>query len=202
MTTTTNLQDCRILLLLLCCFIIGFQPAHGQNKEKNCLCFEEFASGLRDPVLAIHANDNTHRLFVAEQIGVVYVYEKDKTRLQEPFLDIQSQVVVNPDSYDERGFLGLAFHPKHAENGKLYVYYTILKEGDAKVRISEFNTLEDDINRVDEDSERVILEVHEPESNHNGGQLLFGIDGYLYAFLGDGGGAGDQHGEYGNAQNL
>ena len=125
MTTTTILQDCTYFLLLLCCFTVGFQPAHGQDKE-NCLCLEEFASGLRDPVLAIHANDNTHRLFIAEQIGVIHVYEKGK-KLEEPFLDIQSQVIVNPDSYDERGFLGLAFHPNHTANRKLYVYYTISK---------------------------------------------------------------------------
>ena len=209
MTTLIILQNCNILLILVCCLVASFQPAHGQNKEKNCLCLEEFASGLRDPILAIHANDNTHRLFVAERIGVVYVYEKDKTKLEKTFLDIKSQVVVNPTGpnlvYDEGGFLGLAFHPKHSKNGKLYVYYTIVEQGNAKLRISEFKTLKDDINRVDKDSERLILEVDEPQSNqngHDGGQMLFGHDGYLYVFLGDGGGAGDQHGEYGNGQNL
>ena len=180
----------------------------GRAEKKNCLCLEEFASGLRDPILAIHAKDNTHRLFVAERIGVVYVYEKNEPERARTFLDIKSQVVVNPTGpnlvYDEGGFLGLAFHPKHSENGKFYVYYTIV-EGNAKLRISEFKTLEGNINRVDKESERIILEVDEPQINqngHDGGQLLFGQDGYLYVFLGDGGGAGDQHGEYGNGQNL
>ncbi|XP_072037162.1 HHIP-like protein 1 [Amphiura filiformis] len=191
----------RIVLQLFTIILTVVQSTQTQE-TKGCICFEEFASGLRDPMLAIPANDETQRLFIAEQIGVVYVYLNDKTKIEQPFLDLQSQVLVDPDNYDERGFLGLAFHPQHSKNRKLYVYYTTSSKSYFKVRISEFTTLAENINKVDDNSERVILEVEEPEMNHNGGQILFGKDKYLYAFLGDGGGGGDQHGEIGNGQNL
>ncbi len=200
MYTTVGCR-CRIVFWLFAILVIIIQSSNAEDSS-GCICLEKFASGLRDPILAIHANDNTGRIFIAEQIGVVYVYNQDKSKIAEPFLDISSQVVVNPNSYDERGFLGLVFHPKHAENRKLYVYYTTSSTLNFKVRLSEYTTLRHNKNKVDTDSERILLEVEEPEMNHNGGQILFGIDGYLYAFLGDGGGGGDQHGENGNGQNL
>ena len=169
--------------------------------SEGCICLEEFANGLRNPLLAVHANDNTHRLFIAEQIGVVHVYLHNKTKLDQPFLDIRSEVLSSTRTGDERGFLGLAFHPNHASNHKLYVYYSH-HDGNAMIRIAEYQTMTDDINRVNMSSERIILEVDQPRANHNGGQILFGTDGYLYAFIGDGGGAGDPFGSTGNGQNL
>ena len=70
---------------------------------EGCVCLEEFANGLRNPLLAVHANDGTHRLFIAEQIGVVHVYLHDKTRLDDPFLDIQSQVIIHTKTFKEFG---------------------------------------------------------------------------------------------------
>eukprot|EP00069_Balaena_mysticetus_P019687 bmy_02546T0 len=165
------------------------------------LCLEEVANGLRNPVAMVHARDGSHRFFVAEQLGLVWVYLPDRSRLEKPFLNISRAVLTSPWEGDERGFLGLAFHPGFRHNGKLYVYYSVGVGFHEWIRISEFRVSEDDVNAVDHDSERIILEIEEPASNHNGGQLLFGDDGYLYIFTGDGGMAGDPFGKFGNAQN-
>nr|XP_005307008.1 HHIP-like protein 2 [Chrysemys picta bellii] len=171
---------------------------------KGCLqlCLTEVANGLRNPVLMLHANDNTHRMFVAEQVGIIWVYLPDGSRLEEPFLDIQKIVLASPWIGDERGFLGMAFHPKHRHNRKFYIYYSYMDKKKAeKIRISEFKVLASDVNKADPRSERSLLELEEPAANHNGGQLLFGLDGCLYLFIGDGGKAGDPFGKFGNAQN-
>ncbi|XP_008578132.1 PREDICTED: HHIP-like protein 1 [Galeopterus variegatus] len=170
---------------------------------KGCLqlCLEEVANGLRNPVAMVHARDGTHRFFVAEQVGLVWAYLPDRSRLEKPFLNISRAVLTSPWEGDERGFLGIAFHPSFRHNRKLYVYYSVGVSFDEWIRISEFRVSEDDDNAVDHGSERIILEIEEPASNHNGGQLLFGDDGYLYIFTGDGGMAGDPFGKFGNAQN-
>ncbi|XP_068089558.1 HHIP-like protein 2 [Hyperolius riggenbachi] len=172
--------------------------------QEGCLkmCLVEVANGLRNPVLMVHANDGTHRMFIAEQVGIIWVYLPGGGRLDEPFLYLQDSVVSSPWHGDERGLLGMAFHPKFPYNGKFYVYYCILDdEYVEKIRISEFRVSRYDINRADRRSERYLLEVVEPARSHNGGQLLFGVDGYLYIFTGDGGELGDPHGEFGNGQN-
>ncbi|XP_027497417.1 HHIP-like protein 2 isoform X1 [Corapipo altera] len=166
------------------------------------LCLREVANGLRNPVLMVHPNDRSHRLFVAEQVGVVWVYLPDGSRLEEPFLDIKRIVLATPWLGDERGFLGMAFHPKYKYNGKFYIYYSYMdKNRVEKIRISELKVLASDANKADPRSERNLLELDEPAANHNGGQLLFGVDGYMYLFTGDGGKAGDPFGKFGNAQN-
>ncbi|XP_054423633.1 HHIP-like protein 1 [Pteronotus mesoamericanus] len=170
---------------------------------KGCLqlCLEEVANGLRNPVAMVHAQDGTHRFFVAEQVGLVWAYLPDRSRVERPFLNVSEAVLTSPWEGDERGFLGIAFHPRFRHNGRLYVYYSVGVDFDEWIRISEFRVSEDDVNTVDHSSERIILEINEPASNHNGGQLLFGNDGYLYIFTGDGGMAGDPFGKFGNAQN-
>ncbi|KAF7704043.1 HHIP-like protein 1 [Silurus meridionalis] len=165
------------------------------------LCLEEVANGLRNPLAMVHANDGTHRFFIAEQVGLVWVYLPNKSKLETPFLNITKSVLTSPWEGDERGFLGLAFHPRFKYNGKLYVYYSVEVGFDERIRISEFRISAADMNVVDHNSERVILEIDEPASNHNGGQLLFADDGYLYIFTGDGGMAGDPFGTFGNSQN-
>uniref|UniRef100_H3AU75 HHIP like 2 n=1 Tax=Latimeria chalumnae TaxID=7897 RepID=H3AU75_LATCH len=166
------------------------------------LCLVEIANGLRNPVLMLHAGDDTHRMFVAEQLGFVWVYLLDGSRLEEPFLDLSAAVLTTTSVGDERGFLGLAFHPDFRNNGRFYVYYSIFVGNQVeKIRISQLSVSSTDVNKADPHSERVILEIQEPAANHNGGQLLFGLDGYLYIFTGDGGKAGDPFGRFGNAQN-
>ncbi|KAM9707555.1 LOW QUALITY PROTEIN: HHIP-like protein 1 [Menidia menidia] len=174
-----------------------------QTDADGCLnlCLEEVANGLRNPLAMVHANDGTHRFFVAEQVGLVWVYLPDRSRLERPFLNISRAVLTSSWEGDERGFLGMAFHPRYRHSGRLFVYYSVEVGLDERIRISEFRVSAGDMNVVDHRSERVILEIDEPASNHNGGQLLFGDDGYLYIFTGDGGMAGDPFGKYGNAQN-
>ncbi|XP_069714889.1 HHIP-like protein 1 [Phaenicophaeus curvirostris] len=165
------------------------------------LCLVEVANGLRNPVAMVHANDGTHRFFIAEQVGLVWTYLPDRSRLEKPFLNISEAVLTSPWEGDERGFLGIVFHPKFKFNGKVYVYYSVEVHYEERIRISEFRISPADMNSLDHSSERIILEIEEPASNHNGGELLFGDDGYLYIFTGDGGMAGDPFGTFGNAQN-
>lgn len=149
---------------------------------------EPALSGLRHPVVIANAHDQ--RLFIAEQVGIIRV-AVDGELLPEPFLDIADQV----SSGGERGLLGLAFPVDHADSGRFYVYYTD-RQGDTTV--SRFR-IGPDVNRADPGSEQVLLTQRQPYSNHNGGQLAFGPDGYLYIGLGDGGSGGDPEG---NSQNL
>ncbi|XP_059188206.1 HHIP-like protein 1 [Centropristis striata] len=174
-----------------------------REDPKGCLelCLQEVANGLRNPVAMIHANDGTHRFFVAEQLGYVWVYLANGSRIDRPFLNLTRAVLTSQYAGDERGFLCIALHPRITTVRKAYVYYSVQIKKEERIRISEFTLLPEDDNQIDHTSERTILEVVEPASNHNGGQLLFGHDGYLYIFIGDGGRAGDPFGKFGNSQN-
>lgn len=146
------------------------------------------ASRFTRPIYLTHAGDQSGRVFVVEQPGTIRVLGEGSDQL---FLDLRGKVNDGPN---EAGLLGLAFHPRYAENGRFFVYYTY---GNLFSRFSEFR-VSADANAADAASERVLLEVRQPAGNHNGGQLAFGPDGYLYIGLGDGGGADDQ---YHNGQN-
>lgn len=127
-----------------------------QSNSDGCLqlCLKEVANGLRNPLAMVHANDGTHRFFVAEQVGLVWTYLPDYSRLQKPFLNISKVVLTSSWEGDERGFLGLAFHPKYKYNGKLYVYYSVEVGFDERIRISQFHVSTNDMNMVDHTSER------------------------------------------------
>uniref|UniRef100_A0A3Q1G199 HHIP-like protein 1 n=1 Tax=Acanthochromis polyacanthus TaxID=80966 RepID=A0A3Q1G199_9TELE len=174
-----------------------------REDPKGCLelCLQEVANGLRNPVAMIHADDGTHRFFVAEQLGYVWVYLANGSRIDRPFLNLTQAVLTSPWAGDERGFLCIALHPRFTTVRKAYVYYSVSVKKEERIRISEFTLSVLDDNQLDHSSERTIMEVVEPASNHNGGQLLFGHDGYLYIFIGDGGRAGDPFGKFGNSQN-
>lgn len=141
---------------------------------------------------------DARRLFVVEQAGRIHVFpNKPDVQNTSIFLDIRDRVSRKGN---EEGLLGLAFHPKYARNGEFYVYYstTILSRIRASV-ISRFRVSGDDPDRADPDSEEVLLQIKQPYSNHNGGSIRFGPDGYLYIGLGDGGAA---HDPLGHGQNL
>ena len=163
------------------------------------------AAGMKAPTMLTVAGDGTNRLFVADQPGIIYVIDDGEVQYSPPFLDLTSKMVkVNP-IYDERGLLGLVFHPEYETNGRFFVYYSGQKtaEGvDHESIIAEYRVSEENPNIADPSSENIILRIDQPEANHNGGQLAFGPDGYLYIGVGDGGGAGDQHGDIGNGQNT
>jgi len=154
---------------------------------------QQVASGFVHPLVFTHAKDNSGRMFVADQIGVIYVMAPDgSVAMNSPFLDLRDRMIELIPDYDERGLLGLAFHPDFANNGRFFVYYSAPGgSGDHTSHVSEFHVSGDDPNRADPASEKVILQIEEPQPNHNGGQITFGPDGYLYIPLGDGGGADD-----------
>ncbi|HOF50168.1 MAG TPA: PQQ-dependent sugar dehydrogenase [Candidatus Colwellbacteria bacterium] len=162
------------------------------------------------PVKLVEPPDNTGRLFVADRIGVVKIV-KNKSVLDEPFLDLRENMVELQENYDERGLLGVAFSPSFGTDNKFYVYYSAPLRGgapegfDHTSRISEFTVSNSNPDKADLSSERIILEIDQPQFNHNGGEILFGPDGYLYVAVGDGGNADDfglGHSETGNAQDL
>ncbi len=148
-------------------------------------------TGLEQPVDIQNAGDGSGRLFVVEKPGRIRVIVNGLV-LADPFLDIRDRA---GDAGLEQGLLGLAFHPGYVQNGYFYVNYTDLN-GDTV--ISRFQVSPDDPNLAEPASELVLLRVDQPYTNHNGGGLAFGPDGYLYIGLGDGGSAGDPAG---NAQN-
>jgi len=159
----------------------------------------EVGTGFSNPLIAESPVGDTARLFVGEQKGTIRII-KSGTKLATPFIDISGRIT----SGGERGLLGLAFHPSFAQNGLFYVHYS----GNGKTAptgdtvISEFKVSSSDPDVADPTSERVVLTVDQPESNHNGGAIHFGADGMLYIGLGDGGGGGDQHGTIGNGQST
>ena len=147
---------------------------------------------FEDPVYVTAPRGDRRRLFVVEQGGRVRVV-RDGSKVDRPFLDVSDRIA----SGGERGLLSLAFAPDYASSGRFYVYYTA---PDGDIRIVEYRRASAE--RADHGSARLVLSVSHPASNHNGGLLLFGPDGLLYAGLGDGGGGGDLHGSRGNGQNL
>lgn len=160
------------------------------------------AGGFFNPTYLTHAGDE--RLFVVEQAGTITIIENGQ-RLRGRFLDIQDRVNAGAS---EQGLLSVAFHPNYSAEGEpgfgeFFVNYTGPLAGDpetytiiARYRVS------DDPNRADPDSRAVIMNIEQPYANHNGGQLQFGPDGYLYIGMGDGGSGGDPHGHGQNAGTL
>ena len=146
------------------------------------ITLSKVASGLKSPLFVANAGDSSGRLFIVEKGGKIKILTGG-TVLPTPFLDIRTRVSKD----GERGLLGLAFHPNYATNGKFYVYYTNLK---GQIVIAQFHRSATDPNRAST-AATVLLRISKPFSNHNGGTLAFGPDGYLYAGTGDGGGAGD-----------
>lgn len=164
---------------------------------------------LDSPTVITHANDGSGRLFVCDQPGQVHIIRQGML-LPTPFLDLSptglNHIVPMGAGYSERGLLGLAFHPDYElENepgsGRFYVYYSAPSAGNPNPStpqnhitvVSEFRVSSDDPDRADPDSERILLTFGQPQSNHNGGQLEFGADRYLYIGSGDGGSSDDNN---------
>ncbi len=173
------------LLLLLALLVSSHLFAQPQ------LEFQPFASGFSNPISIASAGDE--RMFVVEQRGLIRIINAEGAVLETPFLDLTEKV---SQSGNERGLLGLAFHPDFATNGYFFVNYT--RRSDGNTVIARFSRDEANPNIGNPESERPLLTIEQPFENHNGGQLLFGPDGYLYIALGDGGSGGDPQD---NAQN-
>jgi glucose/arabinose dehydrogenase len=149
-------------------------------------------SGLSSPVFLTNAGDNTNRIFIIEQGGIIKVLQPNAST-PSVFLDIHLKVL----SGGERGLLGLAFHPQYALNRRFFVYYT--RSGDGACVIAEYNASSANGNVADPTEMAILTIPHPTNANHNGGMLAFGRDGYLYAGVGDGGGSNDPPN---NAQNI
>ena len=153
-------------------------------EEKN-LSSVLIADGYKKPVFITSSPNNAKLLYIVEQAGLIKLINDGK-KLSRPFFDINKRVVNPNRPGDERGLLGFAFHPNHTNNGKFYINYM---DNDGNTIISEFST--NSKLRADHKSERIILKLKQPYGNHNGGDIQFGPDGYLYISIGDGGKAGD-----------
>ncbi len=153
----------------------------GQNNP--LIILESYTTGLSRPVAIVSADDA--RLFICEQDGRIRIIDSTGTLLSSPFLDIETK--VNSQG-NEQGLLGLTFHPNFGTNGYFYVNYT---QNGGSTRLSRFQVDNSNPNLGLIDSEKILIEVPQPYSNHNGGDLAFGPDGYLYMTLGDGGSGND-----------
>lgn len=190
------------------------------------ISLELVATGLTAPLQLTHAGDGSGRLFIVDQVGLIRVIDAGGSLLNTPFLDLTSKIVTVNPFFDERGVLGLAFHPDYASNGRFFVRYSAPRVGDPaepcndpggfvvgchEAILAEYSVAGNPLtsNVADPSSEIILFRVDEPQFNHNSGHVAFGPDGLLYWTLGDGGGAHDglsdvppSHGPVGNAQNT
>ncbi len=190
------------LLLLVLAALATTRPADAQSPNGTmpnlpAITLTPFLSGFSQPVALTHADDGTARIFVVERSGVIRVWRDGIVRAA-PFLNIMDKV---KSTCGECGLLGLAFAPDYATSGEFYVYYTAIgnvappsEPGEPEFGndtvVARYH-VSDDPNIADHDSEEMVFTLNQPFGNHNGGQINFGPDGYLYIGLGDGGSGGD-----------
>ena len=170
---------------------VGHEIVEQFSSLSSVVKLQPIAEGLKMPVDLLESPDGSGRLFVVEKGGLVKIIKGSEV-LPKPYIDLSAEVSEGM----EQGLLSLAFHPKFAINGRIFVDYTD-KNGDT--RIDEIVAADPKSDEVSAVNRRIVLFYKQPYRNHNGGQLLFGSDGYLYIPSGDGGSAGDPQN---NAQNL
>ncbi|HEY8668376.1 MAG TPA: PQQ-dependent sugar dehydrogenase [Tepidisphaeraceae bacterium] len=183
--------------LAVVCFLWLTSIALAQEKPPQ-IALDRIVKALDHPLDL--TSDGTDRLFIIEQPGRVRLLV-DGVVQKKPFLDISDHVAYG----GECGLLGIAFHPAFAKNGYFYLDYTTREtnanHGQLMTYISEFH-VEQSADHCDPASERIILKINQPFANHNGGQIRFGPDGYVYIGMGDGGSANDPHNNAQNPQSL
>ncbi|MDX8411743.1 MAG: PQQ-dependent sugar dehydrogenase [Mariprofundaceae bacterium] len=157
------------------------------------IALAEVTSGFVEPVQIVQASDNSGLIFVVEQQGRIRIISNGRVA-SIPFLDITSQI----ESGGEKGLLSMAFHPDYDDNGYFYVDYTTIDKTGLYTVVSRFSRTNGSPH-TNAASEKVLLKIRQPFGNHNGGQIAFGPDGFLYIGMGDGGSANDPRG---HGQNL
>jgi glucose/arabinose dehydrogenase len=174
--------------VVICCLIsvfaafpIAFMVS---SQTPPMITLQPFVSGLSSPLFVTNAKDGTKRLFILQQGGIIKVVQPGSNTPTD-FLNITSRIV----SGGERGLLGLTFHPEFTTNGYFFVNYT--RAGDGATIIARYKTVNSDNLLGDPNSEKILLTIAQPFTNHNGGMIEFGPDGSLYIGMGDGGSAND-----------
>ena len=207
-------RSCSFRVLTLAAAIgclAGSFPAPARASDQAAVGLKLVAEGFVSPLTLVPLPDDSGRLVIADQVGPVRLLNKDGKLSEQLFLDLRPRMVTLDQGFDERGLLGLAFHPQFRANGKLYVFYSAPRRAGLSTNVnctsqlSEFKLAKDNPARVDIDSERILLQIDKPQMNHNCGRLVFGPDGYLYIGVGDGGGANDNeqgHAPQGNGQDT
>src|SRR5687768_2081618 len=156
------------------------------------ISLQQVAEGFVSPT-ALQSAPNADYMLVSDQAGIIYKVKSGAPI--EPWLDLTSKITKLNQGFDERGLLGFALHPDYANNGRFFVVYSAplknaaMKGWDHTWTLSEFKA-ENGATKMD--SEKILLEIDEPQFNHNGGCIAFGGDGHLYAAVGDGGNANDK----------
>lgn len=171
-----------IRLSLLCCGILMLTNLSAQ------LILEPVVSGLIQPVDIANAGDQSGRLFIVERAGIIKILDAGGALLSEPFLDITAKV---DRSGGEEGLLGLVFHPQYASNGYFFIYYTQNESNGGHAVLERYQVSTTDPDKADPQSATEVLQINQPQENHNGGDLAFGPQGNLYLGLGDGGSGND-----------
>lgn len=185
---TQSVQAVMLVVCIVC--LLPDSPLSAQSPDIALNVETVVASGFNAPVQVTHAGDGSGRLFVVEQItGKILIIENGQP-LKPPFLEVKNLIKAG----GEQGLLGLTFHPEYEKNGYFYINYT---DTDGDTVIVRYTVSANDPNVADPTSRLILLTINQPATNHNGGQLLFGPDGYLYIGMGDGGGGGDpdKHGQ-------
>ncbi len=175
-----NLETMRVIAVTFCLVFCLMASLYGQ------LAIESFAKGLSEPVDIENAGDGSGRLFVVEKLGRIRIIDSSGLQ-QEPLLDIQEKV---DNSSGEEGLLGLAFHPDFMLNGHFFVYYIRTVDGE-RMSVVERYTIPEGAGVADIHSGVEVFSIVQPQANHNGGDMSFGLDGYLYIGTGDGGSGND-----------
>ncbi|MBN8593522.1 MAG: PQQ-dependent sugar dehydrogenase [Anaerolineae bacterium] len=186
-----------ISLLLSLCFLllsssVGAQSAVPTAPNPALYRLVEVTRGLSQPLLVTHAGDA--RLFILEKVGRIRIFQNGAL-LPTPFLDIGSLISLG----NEQGLLGLAFHPQYATNGWFFINYT---RGDGDTVIARYTRSANNPNVADPNSGQQVMLIDQPYSNHNGGHMAFGRDGFLYIGMGDGGSGGDPQNRAQNPNEL
>jgi uncharacterized protein (TIGR03437 family) len=197
-----------VIRVSCCLLLLGGLLALGNRSQlfdqrasaQTTIQLQLFATGFSFPILTTSARDGSNRIFIVERTGKIQLMIPGTSApLPTPFLDLTAKVLTSNAVGDERGLLGLAFHPQFKTNRRFFVNYT--RRNDGATVISEFTASAANANVADT-TEKPILTITQPFSNHNGGMMDFGKDGFLYIGMGDGGSGNDPGNRSQNIEDL